>query len=88
MPLLIRRKIIMKCKTTNSTSKFAVIKMLFALACYLFLLVSVIFFCLISFQVCASTCQAGKTKKDADPNIVTAVSGMLCSLLNVELLVM
>jgi len=62
--------------------------MLFALACYLFLLVSVIFFCLIYFQVCASTCQAGETKKNADPNIVTAVFDMLCSGLNVELLVM
>ena len=32
--------------------------------------------------------QAGETKKDADPNIVTAVSDMLFSPLNVELLVM
>jgi hypothetical protein len=32
--------------------------------------------------------QADEMKKDADPNIVTAVSDMLCSLLNVELLVM
>jgi hypothetical protein len=62
--------------------------MLFALACYLFLLVSFIFFCLVSFQVCASTCQAVETKKDPDPNTVTAVSDMLCSLLNVQLLVM
>jgi hypothetical protein len=78
----------MKCQTTNNTSKSAVLKMLFALACYLFLLVPFIFFCLISFQVCVSTCQAGETHKDADPHIVTAVSDMLCSLLNVELLVM
>ena len=83
-----KKKIIMKCTTINSTSKFAVIKMLFALACCLLLLVSIIFFCVISFQVCTSTCQAGETTKDADPNIVTAVSDMLRSLLNVELLVM
>ena len=75
----------MKWKTTKTTSKFAVIRTLFSLACYLFLLVSVIFFCFISFQVCASTCQAGETKSNADLNIVTAISDMLCRLLNVEL---
>jgi len=52
MQLFIRRKIITKCTTTHSTSKFAVIKMLFALACYLFLLVSVIFLFYIFSGIC------------------------------------